>query len=50
MGLVGIEVGTCCIWDKDHRHQEAQQTSPAHRPKLGSVADVVEEDGWGQGA
>ena len=49
-GVVGVQVGTCCIWDKDDSHHKAQKTSPAHRPKLGSVANVVEENGWGQGA
>ena len=47
--VAGIGICTCCIWDKDDCHQEAEQASPAHCPKLGSVANVVEEDGWGQG-
>ena len=41
---------TCGIWDKHHSDQEAQQASPADSPELGSVADVVEEDGGGQGS
>ena len=49
MRVAGVGMSTCCIWDKDDCHQEAEQASPAHRPKLGSVANVVEKDGWGQG-
>ncbi len=41
---------TCGIGYKHQGHNTAYEACPAHHPELGSVTDVVEEDGGGQGS
>ena len=41
---------TCGVWYKHQGDNTAYEARPAHHPELGSVTDVVEEDGGGQGS